>query len=143
MPAGRNQVAYDGIGYDALTFKIDQLTIVFDPTQQGGSSAKGLAVTLAADDTVALCQDGDFVLGRLELVRDDGFATVQNEGFVQLPAGLAATITRGTFVVGATGTAGARGYVRSVNTAVAAELGKANGRIYNAADLTGVWIDLD
>ncbi len=145
MPTGRNQVDYTGIDYDALTVKIDNSTIVYDQTQPGGAAATmiGKAVTWSADDTVALAADGDYVLGVLERVTDDGFATVQNDGFIKFPAGLAAVVTRGTGIVGATGAAAAKGYVRSVNTAVAAELGKMNGRVVNTADPTAVVVDFD
>lgn len=145
MPQGRNQVDYTDIRYDAMTYKFDNTTIFFDPTQQGGAAASmiGKAVTLVADDTVGLAGDGDAVEGRLELVRDDGFCTVQDEGFVTLPAGLAATVTRGLGIVGALGVAGARGYVRAVNSAVPAELAKMAGTIINTADPTLVVIELD
>lgn len=145
MPAGRNQVAYDGIGYDAITVKIDNSSIVYDQTQAGGAAAAmiGKAVTWAADDTVALCADGDYVLGKLLKVTDDGFATVQNDGFLTLPAGLAATVTRGTKIVGATGAAGAKGYIRNAASATAAELVKMNGQIVNVADPTAVMVDFD
>ncbi len=142
MPAGRKQVDYSEIGYDAITVKVDNSTILFDAAQPGGSPQVGLAVTWSADDTVALTADGDFVLGKLLKVNADLFATVQHEGFVALPAGNGATTTRGKQVVGALGASSAKGYIREVNTATAAELGKQNGRIHNVAVSTAVVIEL-
>lgn len=145
MAAGRNQVDYSEIGVDEdaiLTVKIDNATITYDATKAGASAQVGLAVTWSADDTIALCADGDYVLGKLLRVTDDLFAAVQVEGFCQLAGGNAATLTRGTAIVGALGAASAKGYIRSVNTAVAAEMGKQNARIHNVADATAVWVNL-
>lgn len=143
MASGRNQVDYTDIDYDALTLKIDNVTIIFDATKANGSAQVGLAVTFSADDTVALCADGDFVLGKLLKVADDLFCTVQHEGFCTLPGGASAALTRGKPIVGALGAASAKGYVREVATATAAELGKMNGRIINVADAANVVIEFD
>src|SRR5204862_7344663 len=97
MPAGRNQVDYGDIRADQITAKIDGVTITFDATQPGGAAATmiGKAVTLSADDTVALCADGDYVYGKLLKVEPDGFCSVQKWGMATLPAGTAAALTRG------------------------------------------------
>lgn len=140
MPAGRNQVDYTDIGYRAITVKIDNSTIVFDATQAGGAAATmiGQAVTWSAADTVALCADGDYVLGKLIKVEQGNFATVQVGGFTTLPGGASATLTQGKSVVGALGAASAKGFVREVATATAAELGRQHGSIVNAAVTTAV-----
>lgn len=136
MPAGRSQVAYDDIRYDALTLKIDASTVLYDATQANGSAQVGKAVKLSADDTVALATDGSEVCGKLLKVEPDGFATVQRWGFMTLPS--TGTITRGTKIVGTT----VAGNIRSVNTAAAAELGVARGEIINIADAANVVVDL-
>lgn len=143
MPAGRNQVDYTDIRYDALTYKIDGVTITYDITQVNGSAQVGKAVQLSADDTVALTQDGACVEGKLLKVEKDGFATIQRWGLLTLPKGDSApgTATRGRKIVGAT-LAAARGYVRDVNTAVAAELGVMRGQIINVADANAIVIDM-
>lgn len=145
MASGRNQVDYTDIDYDALTLKIDNSTITFDATQPGGAAATmiGKAVTLSAADTVALCADGEFVLGKLLKVTDDLFCTVQHEGFCTLPGGASASLTLGKAIVGALGAASAKGYIREVATATAAELGRMNGRIINAAVTTDVVVEFD
>ena len=147
MPAaGRNQVAYDDIGYDGITMKIDNSTIVYDETKVGGSAGVGLAVTWSADDTVALAADGDALVGKLILVHDDNFCTVAFRGFVSLPAGTGATVTRGRLCVGALLVA-AKGYIRQATASTAfvtaeyAEQARARGRIWATADLTNVWVD--
>lgn len=143
MPSGRNQVDYTDIGYRAITVKIDNSTIVFDSTKAGGAAATmiGKAVTWSAADTVALCADGDHVLGKLLQVTPDNFAVVQVGGFTTLPGGASATLTQGKKIVGALGAASAKGYIREVATGTAAELGKQNGSIVNAADTTAVVVN--
>lgn len=143
MPAGRNQVAYDGIRYDGITMKIDGVTITFDQTQANGigkAAGTGTAVTLSADDTVALTQDGNAVYGKLLKVEPGGFCTIQKWGLAAFQSN--GTITRGTKIVGAVGGGAQRGFIRSVNTAVAAELGVAKGDVVNVADAAAVWVDL-
>lgn len=145
MASGRNQVDYTDIDYSALTLKIDNSTITFDATQPGGAAATmiGKAVTLSAADTVALCADGEFVLGKLLKVTDDLFCSVQHKGFCTLPGGASASLTLGKAIVGALGAASAKGYIREVATATAAELGRMNGRIINAAVTTDVVVEFD
>lgn len=67
MATGRSQVDYTDIRYDALTFKVDGVTIVYDATKANGAADTmiGKAVTLSANDTVALCADGDAIVGKL------------------------------------------------------------------------------
>lgn len=150
MPAGRNQVDYTDIGYDAITLKVDGTTIIYDQTQPRGAPATMLdkAISLSADDTAQLCQDGDCVVGKLLEVFKDGFCTVQHKGFTTLPAGAAAVVTRGRTIVGALGAASARGYIRqtSISTtptqAEVAEQARGRGRIWNTADTTNVVVDM-
>lgn len=142
MPSGRDQVAYDDIDYTAITVKIDNSTITYDATHANGSSQVGLAVTWSANDTVALTQDGNHVAGKLLRVEADNFGLMQVDGFATLPAGSGATVTRGKAIVGALGAASARGYIREVATATAAELGVQRGWIVNNADTTAVVVDL-
>ncbi len=144
MPAGRNQVDYTDIRYDALTMKIDGVTIVYDATKARGGAAAMLdkAVSLSADDTVQLASDGEAVFGKLIQVESDGFATVQRWGMATLPAGASATVTRGNRVVGALGASSAKGYIRDAAAATAAELVRARGNIVNIADTTAVVVDL-
>jgi hypothetical protein len=146
MPSGRNQVAYEGIRYDAITKKIDNSTITFDATKANGSAAVGKAVTpvTGTADTVALAADANRITGKLLKVEADGFCTVQDSGFVSLPAGDGATVTPGQPIVGDLGPGGAgdRGYIRNANSAVAAETLVARGEIHNVEDTTKVWVDL-
>lgn len=143
MPAGRDQVDYTDLFRRAITVKIDNSTITYSATAAGGSAQVGLAVTWSANDTVALTQDGNYVLGEIESVESDNFATVIIGGFSTMPGGDAATLTRGAKIVGALRTGALRGGIRAVNTAVAAELGVARGAIANNADTTAVVVDLD
>lgn len=147
MATPRDGLDYSGIKPVNVTYKYDS-TIVFDNTKAKNSAQAGLAVTLTADDTVGLCADGDHVLGRLEIVHAGGqgggtICSVQVRGYLKLPLGNAATVTRGNSIVGALGAASAKGYIRGVNTAVAAELGKASGTVQRAVDASNnVLIDI-
>lgn len=138
----RTNVSNVGVAGEYRTYKIDNSTIVFDRTKTGGSTQVGLAVTFSADDTVALTADGDAVVGKLIKVESDNKATVMTDGTMELAKGDEATVTRGTKIVGALATGSAKGYIRSVNTAVAAELGKARGRIENNATATAIVVTL-
>ena len=124
------------------TYQIDNSTITYDSTQKGGSAQVGLAVTLAGDDTVALAGDGAAIEGKLILVTSDNFCVVQVSGYLTLPGGDGATLTLGKKIVGDLGAASAAGYIREVNTAVAAELGVMRGRIINNDTPTAVVVDL-
>jgi hypothetical protein len=144
MPNPRNTVVFDGQTEGPLTFKADNSTIVYDSTKVGGSVAVGLACTVSADSTVALCQDGDLVLGVVETVEPQGVdakVTVRVTGAVTLAGGTAATLTLGSKIVGALN-GGNRGYIRANNTATAAENAKARGIILDAstASAVKVWL---
>jgi hypothetical protein len=144
MPSNpRAVVDFEGIDAVLATYNGDGATIVYDATQAGGHAAVGRAVSLSAGSTVQLTADADAVSGRLVKVEPDNRCTVQVGGYMKLPGGLAATLTLGSAIVGATGAAAARGYIRAVNSAVAAELAKARGRIVDATDATNVVVLLD
>src|SRR5215471_13323971 len=99
MPGtGRKQNDYTDINYDAITMKIDNVTIVYDVTQVRGASSAAIGKAVgwaAAADTVQLVADGDAICGVLLEVFADGFCTVQHRGFAPLPAGTSATVTPG------------------------------------------------
>lgn len=135
-------INYNGIGRETVTLKIDDSTIKYSATAADGSVSVGLAVTLSADGTVALCADADRVLGKLLEVTHDGFCTVQVGGFVTLPGGASATLTRGLAIVGALGASSAKGYIRVVATGTAAELGKCHGYIVESGTSTAVVVKL-
>lgn len=138
----RTNVSNIGTGGEYKTYKIDNSTILFDRSKRGGSAGVGLAVTLSGDDTVALAADGDAVVGKLILVEADNKCNVMTGGTMEFGQGDGATVTRGTKIVGALGASSAKGYIRSVNTAVAAELGKARGLIENVATATAIVVTL-
>jgi len=115
MADPRNTVAFDGIGYEAQTFLIDDSTITYSATEANGSAQVGLAVTLSTHATVALAADGEFILGKLIKVESDDKAVVQTGGFMTLPGGTSATLTPGLKIVGDLLVA-AKGYIRVVAT---------------------------
>ena len=142
MPAGRLQVGFDDIRYDAITLWADASTITFDVTKVNGSAAVGLAVTYTGTaDTVALCADGDAIVGKLIKVEPDGACTVQNKGMAFLPAGNAATNTAGVKQIGALGASSAKGYVRNTNSATAAELPRTGPFAVDVATATAIVVD--
>lgn len=140
--AGRTDVSNIGVAGVYRTYKIDASTITYDASKAGGSSQAGLAVTLSGDDTVALCADGDAVLGKLILVEGDNKCNVMTEGTMTLPGGASATLTLMGTIVGALGASSAKGYIRSAASGTAAELVKARGRIENNDTTTAVVVTL-
>jgi len=124
------------------SFNIDDSTITYSATEDGGSAQVGLAVRLSAADTVELVGDGEAVLGKLINVESDGICTVQVGGFMELPGGSGATLTLGTAIVGDLGAASAEGYIRSAASATAAELIVCRGIITNAGTTTAVMVYL-
>jgi hypothetical protein len=142
MTDPRADVDFEGIGYRAETFKIDDSTITYDEDYANGSAQVNLGVTLSTDETIELIGDGEGLLGKLIKVESDNMAVVQTRGYCTLPGGDGATLTLGEKIVGDLGAAGAEGYIRAVNTATAAELGHARGRIINNDTPTAVVVDL-
>jgi hypothetical protein len=137
----RNAISFEGIAApsDYATFHIDNSTITYDATKAGGAATTmiGKAVTLSAAGTVALTADGDAVVGKLIKVEADNKATVQVGGFMSLPSGASATLTRGFKIVGDLDGA-TKGYIREVASATAAEINKGRGMIIDAADTAAV-----
>lgn len=146
MAAGRTEIDFAGIGYRSVTYKIDASTITFDATKANGigkAAGTGDAVMLSAAGTIALTSDAAAVLGKLLKVESDGKATVQEQGYMQLPGGSGATLTVGTKIVGDLGAAAERGFIRSVAAATLAEVAVAKGEIVDASVATAVWVKLD
>jgi hypothetical protein len=148
MSDPRNKISHRGlvpVGDGDLPFHTDNSTILYDEDEPGGSAQVGLAVTLSANNTVALTADGDAFLGELIRVEKDNKATVRTKGVVFPPAGAAATNTRGSKVVGALGPFSggtSKGYVRSAASGTAAELVKARGMVYDNSDTDAIEIHL-
>ena len=135
----------EGLDVRRATYSIDNSTITYDKTKAFGSAQAGvnLAVTFSASDTVALCADGDAIVGILEQVEADGKCTVSVAGHLKFKKGNGATVTNGKKIVGALGAASAKGYIRDVNTATAAELGKMRGFIEDTSGDPTIVVYLD
>lgn len=140
MPDPRLLVSFEGIDAAFASFKLDNVTLVIDVTQLGNLPvAQNLkAVSLSAASTIQLCADADPLVGKIVGADPSGvtgelFGTVQIEGFCALPGGLAAALTLGFRIVGATGAAAARGFIRA---AVAAESIKQSAQITDNTDPT-------
>jgi hypothetical protein len=144
MANPRKVYMYEGIAGQYVTFPADGSTITYDKTQPNGAAATmiGKAVTLSADNTVALCADADPVIGKLISVESDGSCNVQVGGFCTLPGGASATLTRGVAIVGALGASSAKGYIRIAASATAAEIVKSRGRIIASGTTTAVVVQL-
>lgn len=144
MADPRNVVSFESIDAAYATFLTDNSTIVYDGTQADGAAVAtiGQATMLSAGSTIALTSDAAGVVGKLILVSADNKGTVQIEGLQRLPGGLSATLTLMSHVVGATGTASARGFIRSASGSTAAEIILMGGRIIDASDTTNVVVDL-
>lgn len=143
MADPREDVKFDGIGYQAVTYAHDD-TIVYNAAVAGGSAQVDLAVTLESNKTVSLVGDGESVEGRLVDVKPNGFCTVQNRGYMKLKRGTSASLTPGKKIVGDL-LSSAEGYIREVATGTAGELGVARGRVIDsstAADGSEVDVEL-
>lgn len=113
--------------------------ITYSATATNGSASVGLAVTLTgeADGAVGLVADGEKVNGKLIKVDSDGFCTVQDGGYMELPGGTAATLTIGSSIVGDL-LGAAEGYIQTGTAA-----GIARGSIVNNDTTTAVVVNLD
>lgn len=134
MADPRNDVRFDGAGYQAVTFKIDDSTITYDATEPNGSASVGLAVNLSTHSTVQLAGNGEGVIGKLIKVEPDGMATVQIGGAMTLPGGNGASLTPGTRIVGALNASAAKGYIKNAST----EHTVSGGKILDASTATAV-----
>lgn len=141
MADPRKTINWDGVDGNYATFKIDNSTITYSATAANGSASAGLAVTLSTDDTVALVADGEAVIGRLENVSADNYATVKIKGAVKLPGGTGATLTLGAKIVGCLLIA-AKGYIRIAASGTAAEHVLSRGMIVNNDDTSNVVVIL-
>lgn len=140
MADPRNITDFSEINVNYATIEYDS-SIVFDAGKPGGSvSAKSnLAVSIKANRKVGLATDGEAIHGELVQV-EKTVALVKTGGYLSLKAGDGATLTLGKKIVGALGVGAAPGYIRDANTATAAELGKANGEVFDKADLAAVLV---
>lgn len=141
MADPRLTVDFEGVDETRTSYLIDDSTITYSATTANGSASVGLAVTLSAGKTIALAGDGECVLGKLISVESDGVAVVADSGFVKLPGGTSATLTEGKSIVGDL-LVSAKGYIREVATATAAELGVCRGTIIDADTTTAVVVRL-
>jgi hypothetical protein len=144
MSDPRLTVSFNEIGFLTASFKGDGTHVNYTAGVEGGCANVGLAVTLSAAGTVDTAGDGEAVVGKLLKVESDDVATVQVAGFMTLPGGDSASLTRGKRIVGAVAAStAAEGCIREVATATAAELGVARGFIVDATDPTAtvVWLN--
>lgn len=123
-----------------LTFKADGSDIVYSATVAGGSAVVGRAVMISGAGIVRLTGAGSAVLGKLLQVEPDGYCTVECGSVVTLPKGDGA-IANGDQICGDVATA-ARGYVRGVASATAAELAVGRHTVLDATTATAVEIML-
>jgi hypothetical protein len=141
MANPRAIVDFEGIQNYRITVPYDNSTITYSATEENGSAQVGLAVTLNTDDEAMLVGDGEYVLGKLVKVEADGMCVIER-GFVTLPGGTSATLTRGKAIVGDL-LVSAEGYIREVATATAAELGVMGGsQIIDPSTTTAVVVYL-
>lgn len=60
-------------------------SIAYDATAKNGSAHVGKCVMMTAEDTVGLVTAGLEIIGVLIKVEPDGFCTVQDEGYADVP----------------------------------------------------------
>lgn len=139
-------LGFDEIGVVTATFAVKSGgSITYDRTYEGNSPEFGRACAMSAAGEVNLAADAEAVVGKLLKVEKDPtytyVCTVQVAGFMTLPGGTGASLTRGKKIVGAL-LSSAKGYIREVATGTAAELGVARGFIIDASDTAAVVVAL-
>lgn len=139
-------LGFDEIGVVTATFAVKSGgSITYDRTYEGNSPEFGRACAMSAASEVNLAADAEAVVGKLLKVEKDPtytyVCTVQVAGFMTLPGGTGASLTRGKKIVGAL-LSSAKGYIREVATGTAAELGVARGFILDASDTAAVVVAL-
>lgn len=150
----RATISFDEIGAEYATFAIDNSTITYSATAARGSAVVDRAVKFSANKTVALCDDGDPIEGRLDGVEADGFARVQVGGFCQFPGGASATLTAGLKAVGDLDGSSNKGFIQAVSETVsgtptqaeaqnAFKAARSKATIVDSSDTTAVWVRLD
>lgn len=81
-------------------------SIPYDANAKGGSSHVGKAVMHTGEDTVGLVTNGKEICGKLIAVMPDGFVTVQDEGYCDVPSTGTITYTEADNGVVGSATAG-------------------------------------
>jgi hypothetical protein len=142
MSNPRATVLTEGLRTYQVSGTYDNSTVLYDATKANGSSQVGLAVTITSGDLIALAGDGEFVYGKLLQVEPDGTCVIERGFGVTLPGGTSASLTRGKAIVGDL-LVSAKGYIREVATATAAELGVMGGSaIVDPSTTTAVVVNL-
>lgn len=143
MADPRNATTRKGIRPNVETFPIDGTSITFDATQPRGSAVVDRAVKISGQNQIGLVDTNERVLGKLLHVESDGMAAVQTGGYVDLPAGAAATVTPNTPIVGAQGASSAKGYIKTADAAQLAQVAASRGVITDSSTTTAVEVLLN
>lgn len=114
-------ISFQGIGSHETTYKVATATKAI-ATASGNSAIEGKAITLTGKEEVGFGSDGNAFHGVLVKYEDDGYASVQDEGYFEdLPAvsgsvptyGTRTLVVDGAGAVKSSGTAYTRGEVIS------------------------------
>jgi hypothetical protein len=140
MADPRKTTSFNEVDAHYSTYAIDNSTITYDGTKANGFgwTHAGRSVALSADKTVKLAGDGDRVIGRIDGVESDNFCRVQDDGYMPLPGGSGASLTRGKSIVGAVDGSSNPGFIREAASGTAAELVKDSGVIVDNSDTAAV-----
>lgn len=127
----RGDLDFEGILGEYVSF---DSALTYDGTVTGGHALVDSPVGLDATGVIAAASAGA-VLGKLVLLEQDGVCNVQVKGFMQFDYTGAAASDLGKPIVGSA----TAGEVRAANSAVAAELLLAQGRIVKILT-DAVWV---
>lgn len=76
----RGGLSYDGIGFQAATFKAGNgIKALVNGADR--DAVAGIPVVISAAQTVDLGEDGDTIFGFVDVYENDGYCTVQFRGF--------------------------------------------------------------
>jgi hypothetical protein len=75
---------FDNLHRQAVTMKC-HASLTYEAAAQHGTSHAGKAVEMSGQGEVRLVQTGNEVFGILEKIEPDGMATIQDEGYGEVP----------------------------------------------------------
>ena len=115
----RGGLDWEGIGARYVTYKANA-ALVSTVAASGVATVEGKAVTITGNGEVGFGSAGNPLLGRLDKYESDGYVTVQDAGYAELPGVSGSLPTAGNYVVAngqgaVVASAGAAGPAKAVN----------------------------
>jgi hypothetical protein len=115
----RGGLDWEGIGARYVTYKANA-ALVSTVAASGVAAVEGKAVTITGNGEVGFGSAGQPLLGKVDKYESDGYVTVQDAGYAELPGVSGSLPTAGNYVVvngqgAVVASAGATGPARAVS----------------------------